>query len=86
MSLQNPRKQAESALDPNDSESLIKSRKRVIDHGEVFTSNWMVNDMLDLVKDESERIDSRFLEPAYRATLLLIRQIWWETTLGMIKS
>lgn len=43
--------------------SLIKSRKRVTDHGEVFTPAWMVDAMLDLVKDESERIDSRFLEP-----------------------
>lgn len=42
----------------------IKSRKRVADHGEVFTPAWMVEAMLDLVKDETERIDSRFLEPA----------------------
>lgn len=44
--------------------SLIKSRKRVADHGEVFTPAWMVDAMLDLVKAETERIDSRFLEPA----------------------
>jgi hypothetical protein len=44
--------------------SLVKSKQRVADHGEVFTPEWMVQDMLDLVKDESERIDSRFLEPA----------------------
>lgn len=44
--------------------SLIKSRERVADHGEVFTPAWMVDAMLDLVKEESERIDSRFLEPA----------------------
>jgi hypothetical protein len=43
---------------------LIKSRQRVIDHGEVFTPEWLVHDMLDLVRDESERIDSRFLESA----------------------
>ena len=42
----------------------IKSRRRVADHGEVFTNPREVNAMLDLVKDESERIDSRFLEPA----------------------
>jgi len=42
----------------------IKSRQRVADHGEVFTPPWMVEAMLDLVKDETERIDSRFLEPA----------------------
>jgi hypothetical protein len=45
-------------------DSLIRSRARVADHGEVFTPQWMVEDMLNLVKDESERIDSRFLEPA----------------------
>jgi hypothetical protein len=32
------------------------------DHGEVFTPPWMVEEMLNLVKDESERIDSRFRE------------------------
>lgn len=42
----------------------IKSRKRVTDHGEVFTNEYEVNAMLDLVKNETERIDSRFLEPA----------------------
>ncbi len=40
------------------------NRQRIIDHGEVFTPAWMVEAMLDLVKDETERIDSRFLEPA----------------------
>ena len=44
--------------------SLVKSKQRVSDHGEVFTPPWMVEAMLDLVKDETERIDSRFLEPA----------------------
>ena len=44
--------------------SLVKSKKRVADHGEVFTPRWMVEAMLDLVKGETERIDSRFLEPA----------------------
>src|SRR2546430_8198112 len=44
--------------------SLFKSKQRVADHGEVFTPAWMVEAMLDLVKDETERIDSRFLEPA----------------------
>ena len=47
-----------------DDETLVKSRQRVADHGEVFTPNWMVEDMLNLVKDETSRIDSRFLEPA----------------------
>ena len=44
--------------------SQVKSKKRVTDHGEVFTSEREVNAMLDLVKQETERIDSRFLEPA----------------------
>jgi hypothetical protein len=42
----------------------IRSRQRVADHGEVFTPDWMAEAMLDLVKDETGRIDSRFLEPA----------------------
>ncbi|MBQ2204645.1 MAG: hypothetical protein II411_01965, partial [Lachnospiraceae bacterium] len=42
----------------------IKSKKRVSEHGEVFTNEREVNAMLDLVKDETLRIDSRFLEPA----------------------
>lgn len=41
-----------------------KSKQRVADHGEVFTAEREVNAMLDLVKQETERIDSRFLEPA----------------------
>lgn len=45
-------------------ETLVKSKQRVADHGEVFTPGWLVEDMLNLVKDETERIDSRFLEPA----------------------
>lgn len=44
--------------------NYIKSKQRVADHGEVFTPAWMVEAMLDLVKGETERIDSRFLEPA----------------------
>ena len=42
----------------------VKSKQRVADHGEVFTAVREVNAMLDLVKQETERIDSRFLEPA----------------------
>ncbi|GAA5092279.1 SAM-dependent DNA methyltransferase [Paenalcaligenes hermetiae] len=42
----------------------IVSKQRVSDHGEVFTNEREVNAMLDLVKQETERIDSRFLEPA----------------------
>lgn len=40
----------------------VKSRSRVQDHGEVFTNEREVNAMLDMVKQETERIDSRFLE------------------------
>lgn len=46
------------------SDKQVKSKRRVSDHGEVFTSKREVNAMLDLVKQETERIDSRFLEPA----------------------
>lgn len=42
----------------------VKSKQRVADYGEVFTSPETVNAMLDLVKQETGRIDSRFLEPA----------------------
>ena len=44
--------------------SQIKSRERVAKRGEVFTAEREVKAMCDLVKDETERIDSRFLEPA----------------------
>lgn len=53
--------------------SLIKSKQRVADHGEVFTPPWMVDAMLDLVKGETERIDSRFLESACGSGNFLIR-------------
>lgn len=56
--------EVDSVLGANDPKKLIKSRQRVAEHGEVFTPSWLVEDMLDLVKIESERIDSRFLEPA----------------------
>jgi N-6 DNA Methylase len=42
----------------------VRSKQRVADHGEVFTPAWMAEAMLDLVKAETERIDSRVLEPA----------------------
>ena len=45
-------------------ETQIKSSDRVRNHGEVLTARREVEAMLDLVKNESERIDSRFLEPA----------------------
>jgi len=45
-------------------EKHIVSKKRVTDHGEVYTRKREVTAMLDLVQQETERIDSRFLEPA----------------------
>ena len=48
-----------------DSQELqVKSKERVSGFGEVFTNKREVNAMLDLVKEESYRVDSRFLEPA----------------------
>jgi len=54
-------------------EQLVFSKQRVADHGEVFTPAWLVDAMLDLVKDETERIDSRFLEPACGSGNFLIK-------------
>ena len=45
-------------------EKQVVSKQRVANHGEVYTAKREVNAMLDLVKEETERIDSRFLEPA----------------------
>lgn len=45
-------------------ERLIKSGDRVKDHGEVYTPEHIVKDMLDLVKEESYRLESKFLEPS----------------------
>ena len=44
--------------------TFVRSKERVAAHGEVFTPAWLVEVMLDLVKDETERIDARILEPA----------------------
>jgi len=59
--------------DRSGSANLVKSKRRVADHGEVFTPEWMVEAMLDLVKGETERIDSRFLEPACGSGNFLIK-------------
>jgi hypothetical protein len=45
-------------------EEQVISKERVTDHGEVLTAKREVDAMLDLVKQETERIESRFLEPA----------------------
>lgn len=53
----------------------VRSKKRVADHGEVFTPPWIVDAMLNLVRDESERIDSRFLESAFMRNFYVSRDI-----------
>jgi len=58
---------------PSQPDRYVKSRQRVSDHGEVFTPPWLVEAMLDLVKGETERIDSRFLEPACGSGNFLVR-------------
>ncbi|WP_188043303.1 N-6 DNA methylase [Changpingibacter yushuensis] len=59
-------------MSSSEAERLVKSKQRVADHGEVFTPSWMVEDMLNLVQEESERIDSRVLEPACGAGNFLV--------------
>ena len=51
-------------MNDTDTKQQTKSKQRVREHGEVFTAEREVKAMCDLVKDETERIDSRFLEPA----------------------
>ena len=53
--------------------SLVKSKERVADHGDVFTPAWLVEAMLNLVKGETERVDSRFLEPACESGNFLVQ-------------
>ena len=55
---------AQEKTDKELMEEQVKSKQRVADHGEVLTGKREVNAMLDLVKQETERIESRFLEPA----------------------
>lgn len=54
------------SIESNDTilEAQVVSKQRVADHGEVLTAKREVNAMLDLVKHETDRIESRFLEPA----------------------
>src|SRR5664280_1809983 len=59
-----PRQQADTTVELELMEEQIKSKQRVAARGEVFTGKREVNAMLDLVKDETENIDSRFLEQA----------------------
>ena len=57
-------RQFNTKLKENRFSSQTKSKQRIADHGEVFTAEREVNAMLDLVKNETGRIESRFLEPA----------------------
>lgn len=52
------------SLNSKNRDNQVVSKKRVTDHGEVYTAHKEVNAMLDLVKQETDRIESRFLEPA----------------------
>src|SRR4030081_2379427 len=65
--------------------NLIKSKRRVADHGEVFTPQWLVENMLDLVMEETERIDSRFLEPACGSGNFLVQVLRRKLTAVMQK-
>lgn len=67
------------------SRSLIKSKKRVADHGEVFTPPWLVEAMLDLT-GESDRIEARFLEPACGNGNFLIRILRRKLAVVELKS
>ncbi len=68
--MEKPSRTSQAAVTP---EQLVVSRQRVADHGEVYTPAWMVEAMLDLVKGETQRIDSRFLEPACGSGNFLVR-------------
>jgi len=63
--------------------AIIKSKKRVSDYGEVFTPDFIVDDMLDLVKHETENLESRFLEPACGDGNFLIKVL--ERKLDVVK-
>ncbi len=62
----------------------IKSRQRVADHGEVFTGEREVNAMLAMVHHETERIESRFLEPACGTGNFLVPIL--EKKLGVVRK
>lgn len=65
--------------------NYTKSKQRVADHGEVFTPAWMVEAMLDLVKGETERINSRFLEPACGSGNFLVKVLQRKLTAVELK-
>lgn len=70
-------------------EKIIKSKDRVKKHAEVYTPEWVVNDMLDMLKEESgcdpfKDIDATFLEPAAGngnfVVKILERKLAWAKT------
>jgi hypothetical protein len=71
---------AARVIDDMAAKPLVKSRLRIAKHAEVLTPAWLVDDMLDLVKAESERIDSRFLEPACGTGNFLVRVLYRKLT------
>lgn len=64
---------------------LVRTKQRVADHGEVFTPAWLVEEMVDLVKVEAERIDSRFLEPACGSGNFLVSVLQRKLTIVQLK-
>lgn len=71
-------------MSKNNIGNQVISKKRVTDHGEVFTSEREVKAMLDLVKQETLRIDSRFLEPACGTGNFLVEVL--ERKLDIVKK
>ena len=65
---------------------LVKSKERVQKHGEVFTPDFIVKDMLNLVLQETERIDSRFLDLVQIETLKVNKDIGIEYAKALAKA
>ena len=71
-------------MDHRITEQQVVSKQRIADHGEVYTREREVNAMLDLVKQETDRIDSRFLEPACGTGNFLVEVL--TRKLGVVES
>ena len=69
----------------SEAQRLVKSKQRIANHGEVFTPAWMVDNMLNLVMHESERIDSRVLEPACGSGNFLIPVLARKLATGQLR-
>lgn len=78
-----PQKPARAPTVPSQERQTV-SRKRVADHGEVYTAKREVTAMLDLVDQETTRIESRFLEPACGKGNFLTAIL--ERKLGVVQS